>query len=89
MHKSESQGSGVHRALTQAEADSCCASSERDKSSPSVRTFAAIISPAVLGAAVALPLTIPTLVLRDAWRVLAPIPTAPIPKHVLLSVFLV
>jgi hypothetical protein len=88
MHKSEPQG-GAHRTLTQAEADSCCASSEDDNSSQSVPMFAALISPAVLGASVALPPSVPALVLSDTWRIVTPLPAGPIPKHVLLSVFLV
>jgi hypothetical protein len=43
----------------------------------------------VLGVGVVLPANVPALVLSDAWRTSAPIPIAPVPKHVLLSVFLV
>ena len=53
------------------------------------RTFVAAISSAVLGTGVALPATVPALVLSDGWRTVAPIPAAHVPKHVLLSVFLV
>jgi len=47
------------------------------------------ITAAVLGVGVVLPARVPALVLSDAWRTSAPIPIAPVPKHVLLSVFLV
>jgi hypothetical protein len=47
------------------------------------------ITAAVLGAGVVLPVNVPALVLSDAWRTSAPIPIAPVPKYVLLSVFLV
>jgi hypothetical protein len=90
MHDGKSHG-GSHSdgAMTQAEADSCCASSERDHSNQSSPTFVVVISSAVLGPGVVVPVTVPALVLSDAWRTSAPLPTAPIPKYVLLSVFLV
>jgi hypothetical protein len=43
----------------------------------------------VLGLGVVVPASVPALVLSDAWRLSAPIPIAPVPRHVLLSVFLV
>lgn len=89
MHKGDSHGSASDRVLTQAQADSCCASSERENSSQSNPTFVSGITAAVLGVGIVLPASVPALVLSDAWRTSAPIPIAPVPKHVLLSVFLV
>jgi hypothetical protein len=89
MHNGESHESGSDRLVTQAQADSCCASSQRKESGQSVPLFAPTISPAVLGPAVALPAALPALVLSDGWRTVTPAPTSPVPKHVLLSVFLV
>ena len=89
MHKGDSHGSASGRVLTQAQADSCCASSERKNSDQSNPSFAAAITAAVLGVGIVLPVSVPALVLSDAWRTSAPIPIAPVPKHVLLSVFLV
>ena len=89
MHKGDSQSSGSARVLTQAQADSCCASSERKNSDQTNPSFVTAISAAVLGVGVVLPANVPSLVLSDAWRTSAPIPIAPVPKHVLLSVFLV
>jgi hypothetical protein len=89
MHKGESHRSGSERVLTQAQADSCCASSERKNSNQSSPTFAAAITAAVLGSGIVLPDNVPALVLSDGWRTSAPMPVAPVPKHVLLSVFLV
>jgi len=89
MHKGESHKAGSARVLTQAEADSCCASSEREESSPSTPTLGAAISIAVLGPGILLPANVPALVLSDDWRTVSPLPTTPVPKHVLLSVFLV
>jgi hypothetical protein len=89
MHKGDSHGSASQRVLTQVQADSCCASSEGQKSNQSNPSVVATITAAVLGVGVVLPANVPTLVLTDAWRTSAPIPIAPVPKHVLLSVFLV
>ena len=89
MHKGDSHRSGSERVLTQAQADSCCALSEGKTSNKSSPTFVAAITPAVLGAGTVLPANVPALVLSDGWRTSAPIPVAPVPKHVLLSVFLV
>jgi hypothetical protein len=89
MHKGDSHHSGSQRTLTQAQADSCCASSERKNSNQSGPAFGAAITAAVLGAGIVVPASVPALVLSDAWRTSAPIPIAPVPRHVLLSVFLV
>ncbi len=89
MHKGESQGTGATRVITQAQADSCCASSEGERSGQSHPGSVTTISIAVLGTGVVLAVPVPALVLSDAWRATAPIPFAAIPKHVLLSVFLV
>ena len=89
MHKGDSQRSGSGRVLTQVQADSCCASSEGQRSNQSNPSFVTAITAAVLGVGVVLPANVPALVLSDAWRTSAPTSIAPVPKHVLLSVFLV
>ena len=89
MHKGHSHSSASERVLTQAQADSCCASAEGQNSNQSNPSSVTAITAAVLGAGVVLPANIPALVLSDAWRTSAPIPIARVPKHVLLSVFLV
>jgi len=88
MHKGNSHRSGSERVLTQAQADSCCASSEGKNSNLFSPTFVVAIT-AVLGDGIILPASVPSLVLSDGWRTSAPIPIEPVPKHVLLSVFLV
>jgi hypothetical protein len=89
-HKGVSHGhdSGFHRGMTQAQADRCCAASERDSNQTSP-PFVIAISSTVLGPGVVVPVTAPRFVLSNAWRTGAPIPLASIPRHVLLSVFLV
>jgi len=86
MHKGHSHRSGSERVLTQAQADSCCASSEGKNSNLFSPTFVAAIT-AVLGDGIILPAIVPALILSG--RISAPIPVEPVPKHVLLSVFLV
>jgi hypothetical protein len=75
--------------MTQVEADACCAASEREHSSPTTPVFVPAISVAVLGPGIVLPARVPALILSDDWRTFSPIPTPPVPRHVLLSVFLV
>ena len=90
MHEGKSSDSSESgKALTQSDADSCCASSEREDSSPSNPSTVAPISNVVLGEAVVIPSPIPSLVLSEHWRTVVPLPIAPVPRHVLLSVFLV
>jgi hypothetical protein len=88
MHKGESQNSSSDHVITQAQADSCCASSERQQSNQSAPTFIGVVASAVLGVGVVQPAPVPALVVSDSWRTVAPIPVAPVPRHVLLSVFL-
>jgi hypothetical protein len=89
IHKRDGHHSESANLFTQAQADSCCASSEGEHSNQSSPTFVVVISGAVLGPGVVVPVTSPALVLSDAWRTVLPIPIAPVPKHILLSVFLV
>ena len=89
MHKGESGNEPSQHSVSQAQADSCCASSERDSSNQSSPTNVASISSAVLGTGTVLPALVPALVLSDGWRTFVPIPSPPVPRHLLLSVFLV
>jgi hypothetical protein len=89
MHKGDSHHSGPERVPTQAQADSCCAAAEGQNSNKSNPSFVTAITAAVLGAGTDFPANVPALVLSDGWRTSAPIPVAPVPKYVLLSVFLV
>jgi hypothetical protein len=89
MQKGERGNDQSEHSVSQAQADSCCASSERDNSNQSSPTNVAAISSAVLGTGTVLPARVPALVLSDGWRTVAPIPSPPVPRHLLLSVFLV
>jgi hypothetical protein len=89
MHKSGTHESGSQRLVTQAQADQCCASSERQQSNSRASSSATTILPAVPGQAILLPAGEPARVLSDGWRTVAPVPIPSIPRHLLLSVFLV
>ena len=79
---------GAHHAMTQAQADGCCALSQGDRSTPRVPVGS--FATALVGGLVAArePLAVPS-VSRDAWRAHLPLPGGRVPRHVLLSVFLI
>jgi hypothetical protein len=84
MHVPEAGQHGPAHA-GQADADRCCAASERnDPASPS---GPATVAPGIVPDAVSVPL--PEPVQGDAWRASLPAPAARVAKHLLLSVFLV
>ena len=72
--------------LSQADADSCCAASERDDSTPSSSASLPLVSrcPAACPVSVAVPSTTAPV---DAWRTFVPLSGSPVPKHLFLSVF--
>jgi hypothetical protein len=65
-----------------------CALSEQEQSGQSNQAFAAPVSSAVLGPGIVVPPAQPRLVVTDAWRTGTPVPSPPVSKHVLISVFL-
>jgi hypothetical protein len=90
MHGSTEPGAGSERVVTQARADSCCAASDTDNSTPSAGAFSLSLSAALV------PSTLPTLApitappaSFDARRTHVPLPIGLVSKHVLLSVFLI
>jgi hypothetical protein len=90
MHASDGHSSASPRTVTQDQADSCCAASERQQpQKPSGIASPIAISAAVLGVALVVPPVPPPLVLSDGWRTILPAFTPPAPRHLLLSVFLV
>lgn len=88
MHASASQDEGSKRALTQAEADRCCAASEQGESSPSPFNATFFVTLAVALDPVSAPLSEPDAH-QDIWRSSVPVPPGHVAKHLLLSVFLV
>ena len=74
--------------VTQAAADDCCAQSERHESTRSGPVFASTMTFVLLESVPAVVLSfLPTVPLSAPWE--TPSPPAHVPKHVLLSVFLV
>jgi hypothetical protein len=88
MHKSESQDSGTRHTVSQAQADNCCAGSERAHSTTTSSMF--VPSGIVTLAPATMPVfTSPNVPVLQDWRALVPLPVSPVPKHLLLSVLLV
>ena len=88
MHKSDSDDQSAKRVISQAEADRCCASSERDESAPSTPSFVLGVDLAPLASPV--PFVVPDIGSAiGAWRTVVPIPATHVSKHLLLSVLLV
>ena len=88
MHKSESHHHASHHQVTQTQADSCCAGSERNDSATTRAAFAS--SGIVALVPVSIPLVVtPSVPALQEWRAFYPLPVSTVPKHLLLSVFLV
>ena len=88
MHHSESHGSRSKHLITQAQADDCCAGSERNESATTRTSFVASAIVALVPASIPLVVTLNAPALQ-AWRAFVPLPVSPVPKHLLLSVLLV
>jgi hypothetical protein len=88
MHKSDSSAGDEMRVVSQADADRCCASSSTDDSAPSPAAFALTSPLAIVTSPVPFVLPQPQTY-HQFWRSLVPGPPTDVPRHVLLSVFLV
>jgi hypothetical protein len=86
MHKS-AHGSATAKVISQADADGCCAASQRDHSTPSP-TFVPLVSLALVVSPIPV-VVLSAVVSPDIWHALAPLPGSQVPRHLLLSVFLV
>jgi hypothetical protein len=88
MHGPAPEHHGTSRAVTQAEADRCCAASEQDDSAPSPSHGGFFVTPGMMLSPISVLLPEPEA-RTGVWRASAPIPTPHVAKHLLLSVFLV
>jgi hypothetical protein len=90
MHGSTESSAGSERVVTQAQADSCCAASESDDSTPSSAAFSLSLSAALVtsGLSIMAPPAAPAASF-EAWRTNVPFTVSQVAKHVLLSVFLI
>ena len=90
MHRSTQPGAGAETVVTQAQADSCCAASDKNPSTPSDEAFSLPLSAALVASTFS---TLASIMAppasRDAWRTHVPLPVGQVPRHVLLSVFLI
>jgi hypothetical protein len=88
MHSSEAVPDGSPRAISQAEADGCCAASERDDSASSSTGF--VLSLPTAPVADVLPQVVPPVAPSlSVWRTLVPHVPPAVPTHLRLSVLLV
>ena len=85
MHTSENRGGIETRAVTQADADSCCAASEQDDASPTANWLVAAAQPQATDSILLLP---PTPAPMAQYR-RAPDRIFDVSRNVLLSVFLI
>ena len=90
MHKAAERDTSPERVVTQAHADSCCAASDKDDSTPSALAFSISLSAALVASPIPAmgPVTAPPVPL-DAWRAHVPLPGGQVSKHLLLSIFLI
>ena len=88
MHKSDGHGSAPRHHVTQAQADTCCAGSEQNELTTTRTALVSSSMAALAPATVQLVVTalVPAL---EEWRALVPLRVSAVPKHLLLSVFLV
>jgi hypothetical protein len=89
MHGSTESGAGSARDVTQAQADSCCAASDTNDSTPSPGVFSLALSAALVTSTLTTLAPIAAPSSFEAWRTHVPLPAGHVPKHVLLSVFLI
>src|SRR5262249_13765049 len=87
MHKSEGHDHSSKNSVSQAQADSCCAASaQRRESSFPGSTFASSGAIALMPAAV---FSLPPVLSAQEWQAAVPPLVSSVPKHLLLSGFLV
>lgn len=88
MHTADSESTGTPHAVSQVEADRCCAASEDSDSAPSPTNVLLPVTLAVVVGPIAdlLPVLQPRLAV---WAASEPPGATRVPKHLLLSVFLV
>ena len=89
MHDGATHASGSHHQPGQSQADQCCLASEQGTPQQSMPMSVGVLSTPVVDASVLLPLHVPALVRTDAWRTTTPPLVTPVPRHLLLAVFLV
>ena len=87
MHRSTEPG--ARRAITQVQADSCCASAGSDDATPSAGLSASALSQALFTSTFSTSAPIIDPVRLDLWRTGVPRPVGHVARHALLSTFLI
>jgi hypothetical protein len=88
MHASDDHHEGAQRAMSQAEADACCAASARDNSASSSSGFV-LAAPLVASSSPVAWVAPTAFASLSVSRTLVPALPSDVPTHLLLSVFLV
>jgi hypothetical protein len=89
MHGSTEPGASSERVVTQGQADSCCAASDTNDSTPSAGAFSLSLSAALVPSTLYTLAPITAAASFDARRTHVPLRIGQVSKHVLLSVFLI
>lgn len=87
MHASERDKSGTRLGTSQAQADACCAASERQQSEAERSVMAVQITSPLVDASFDLPVI--AAIVHERWPESPPGLTSRTPRHVLFSVFLI
>ena len=88
MHGAGEHGSGSANNVSQAEADSCCLASESTGPTPTSQVFAMVL-PSAVPVPQLFAFVSALIVMADAAREPIPLSGSQVPKHLLLSVFLI
>jgi hypothetical protein len=89
MKKSAARRAPSNAVVSQASADSCCAASEESGAPAPSPAFVPIVSLGPVVSPIAVLAPRPPSPRREAWHAVAPLPGSQVPKHLLLSVFLI
>lgn len=88
MHQSDGHGSDAGHTVSQAEADGCCIASESADPAPTSPVFAMVL-PSALPANELFAFAPLSIAVVDASREAIPVSGSLVPRHLLLSVFLI
>jgi hypothetical protein len=88
MHPAGPGGAQSPRSVTQTQADTCCSLSEHSSSAPSASSHDGLLYTLVAPSTLSATALLDAAPVRHTWPV-TPISVVPVPRHLLLSVFLI
>lgn len=88
MHQSDQHGSAPADTVSQAEADSCCVASESADPTPTSPVFAMVL-PSAIPVQQLFAFVSPLILMADTAREPIPLSGSLVPRHLLLSLFLI